>query len=61
MAIGIVIGAIAALIGAAYLLSVHPIAIYIPIAIAIGLIIAIVYQGILIVYYEIEYRKKFKG
>ena len=60
-AIAIVMGAFAVLIGAAYLLSIYPIATYIPIAIAIGLIIAIVYQGILIVYYEIEYRKKFKG
>ena len=61
MAIAIVIGAFAVLIGAAYLLSIYPIAIYIPSVIAIGLLIAVVYQLIRSVYYEIEYRKKFKG
>ena len=59
-AIAIVMGAFAVLIGAAYLLSVYPIAAYIPSVIAIGLLIAVVYQLIALVYQELEYIKEHK-
>ena len=59
-AIAIVMGAFAVLIGAAYLLSIYPIATYIPIVIAIGLLIAVVYQLIALVYHELEYNKEYK-
>ena len=59
-AIAIVFGSIAALIGAAYLLAIYPIAIYIQIAFAIGLTIALVYQLIRSVYEQIEYNKQYK-
>ena len=59
-AIAIVMGAFAVLIGAAYLLAVYPIATYIPQAITIGLLIAVVYQLIALVYHELEYIKEHK-